>query len=263
MEIAPRMTATCEELKENRLTCSDCNTVTRCVYRDGHWDSYDVETCGDDYSCNINEQKCSNATSFCNNLPTFVCFAEGKFPDPFNCRKYYTCVFSSPGRLAAIESVCLQNSAYDVQTEACSLNITSNVCFEPGFTCEEAGDIGAWARSSTIFYVCERIPDSDDLIPRLSACGFGEIFDGTGCINSNSSPTPSPTLSPTQTTDGPSGTPPAGGEEFVCLEKGTFIDPQNCSNYFICDALLNVRALSCPPGTVFSLETNACRLGSC
>lgn len=262
MEIEPRMTATCDELKENRLTCTDCETVSRCVYRDGHWDSYDVETCDDGFFCNINEQKCSNATSYCNNVPTFICFAEGKFPDPFNCRKFYTCVYSSPGRLSAIEQVCQENSAYDVQTEVCSLNVTSNVCFEPSFTCEEAGDIGGWARSSTIFYICEKIPDSDVLIPRLSACGYNEIFDGDGCTQSNSQPTQSP--SPTQSTENPSVTPPPdGGEEFVCREKGTFIDPENCSNYFVCDASLNLKTLSCPPGTFFSIETNACQLGSC
>lgn len=262
MEIAPRMTASCEELQENRLTCTNCNTVSRCVFQNGQWETYDVETCeGNDVFCNIDEQKCSDVTSFCKDTPTFICFAEGRFPDPFSCRSYYTCVYSSPGRLSAIESSCPGSSAYDVQTQACSLSITSEVCFERGFKCEEAGDIGAWSRSNTIFYVCERAPNSENLIPRLSACGYGEVFEGTGCVNSTGGTTLSP--SPTQSTEGPIVTPPPGGDGFVCQEQGTFIDPSNCSNYFVCDAGLNVTELSCPPGTVFNPETKSCRFGSC
>lgn len=41
--------------------CSDCQTLARCIYRNGHWETIWLEACdaGQGLYCNANEQACS------------------------------------------------------------------------------------------------------------------------------------------------------------------------------------------------------------
>lgn len=255
------MEATCDELQENRLTCSSCDTLSRCVLVNGKWESFDVQICDDTQEyCDIKELKCvpNTNTGYCRQNQ-FVCFTEGKFPDPYDCRSYITCV-SISGIMNAISNTCPDNTAYDISTEHCTLNLGADACFNDGYECEKAGDIGRWRGSDQIFYFCLQVADGV-FEPRLSRCGFGEVFNGEGCIPSDQAITS--TSDPITDSNTDPNTSPTQGGPFVCESEGTFIDSSNCAVYYVCDVALNLSEWECPPGTFFSTATNSCTFGSC
>ncbi|XP_039433649.1 uncharacterized protein LOC120416053 [Culex pipiens pallens] len=227
------------------IICSDSSTVSYCILNGGQWREIPFDSCNTEegFFCNKQDGGCSQRIGPChpeNQEGVFVCSSEGVFPNPFDCRTYHMC-YVNAGNMVSIQIQC-QNSAFSPTTNQCSLSLDHEVCLEPQWSCERAGDIGGWPGTDNLYYIC--VNTAGVLSPRLFRCDPNHVFEEGRCVEGSSDTTNSP-----------------GG--FQCQSPGLSRDPSDCTRYFYCDMNLDSQHLQCPVGTIFDVASVSCVRGTC
>lgn len=166
-------------------------------------------------------------------------------PNPFNCQLYHMC-FSSANNLISYNILCGGNAAFNPTTSDCSLTTQHAVCQGNQFTCDYAGQMGAWPLNANIYYICMVRQNSNGMrvmFPQLYRCPVGEKFSNDLCI--------------------PNGSNGGGGSGFMCTRPGLFPDTTNCRAYYFCDGNLRSQHIMCPAGTYFNQVIYGCVRGNC
>lgn len=175
----------------------------------------------------------------------FTCRGPGVFPDPYNCRKFHTCVFSG-SVLKDITSECADGYAFNPYTGRCGIrledprNCSSSVpiCTSPG----KSGPIGNYPG---IFYLCVEgfIGFYPHYLPELFACPSNQYFNGSSCLDP---------------------TPIFLDKEGKCIEKGMFHYPSSCKLTTVCGSIGSEPiVVSCPPNMKFDQIKRECAPLTC
>lgn len=256
----------CEERGVAGPICYECNVLSNCFHSGGMWFMIPVEKCPEGTYCNVREKKCSNATGPCNRVGyegNFVCTSEGTFPDPYDCQKYHLC-HKVLNQLVAASTKCRGNEAFSAATGSCSLTITDVMCQQLQFSCQFAGDSGAWPNNKNIFYVC-KVPEiattsqHQILFPVLYRCGQNEIFAQNRCINQSSSNN----VDINNWIDTDDSIEENQKPQFSCRTMGLYSDPKDCKSYYYCDSSLKTQHYSCPRNSYFNQDRKSCQRGVC
>lgn len=192
-------------------------------------------------------QGCSNDTGPCHPFGfegNFACTSEGVFPDPYDCQKYHMC-YRAGSTLVSANIECGGNKAFSAATGDCSNSINATTCTERQYTCNNAGDSGAWSENLNIFYICKATLDHGEriLYPTLYRCASGELFNGVDCVSKEQF---IELIDP-----------------FTCAKTGVYANPNDCQSYYYCNLSLEATKHVCPENTYFYPRTKTCRKGSC
>lgn len=182
----------------------------------------------------------------CSELDKLECNNIGMFPSPFNSMEYFTCVAGPNNTLLKYVGECEPMYGFDPATKLCRRKEVNDNRYTSSIpVCREDTQTGPVPNNANIYYVCrkESVALGFNFIPQLYGCPFNHQFNGTRCVD------PMPIFL---------------DENGLCLRKGSFPHPSQCTLYYECHGVGNIPGfMGCNSGQKFDQSSGGCVNFSC
>ncbi|XP_077298068.1 uncharacterized protein LOC143919562 [Arctopsyche grandis] len=242
------------ECTQTGFMCDDCTTSAFCIeLPNGDFVKEVVESCSTGSTCLAQTGKCTTESNYECGVDDIgyqiKCHKQsGIFPNPFSCKKFFTCVnIPNSDQYDIFHDECATGYAFDPLTTRCTLKVENNECPNSIPTCQNSSQSGAIEGNPAIYYMCwprQLVDGSTIYFPELFYCQNNYIYNVTKCID----PTP------------PSGLDNNG----LCVDKGLFYYPGDCIKYKDCSATGKPPIIrTCANHYKFDNKLNKCVLFTC